>query len=137
MQAIRETERIQRQQDRARTVGEKERLRLFHEEQEAEVEAQNRDLGDSINRIESILTEALGRNHRLDFEKLKSPWKPAPPPRPGDYLPKPLGFFARFLPGAKERHHVALRESRARFDADVMKHAESVRRARDYQSPAS
>ena len=37
MQAIRETERIQRQQDRARTVGEKERLRLFHEEQEAEV----------------------------------------------------------------------------------------------------
>ena len=46
MQAIRETERIQRRQDRARTVGEKERLRLFHEEQEAEVEAQNRDLGD-------------------------------------------------------------------------------------------
>jgi restriction system protein len=131
MQAIRETERIQRQQDRARTVGEKERLRLFHEEQEAEVEAQNRDLGDSINRIESILTEALGRNHRLDFEKLKSPWKPAPPPRPGDYLPKPLGFFARFLPGAKERHHIALRESRARFDADVMKHAESVRRAKE------
>src|SRR5216683_1599013 len=98
---------------------------------EAEVDARNRDLAESVNRIESILAEALGRNHRLDFEKLKSPWKAAPAPRPEDYLPKPLGFFARFLPGAKERHHIALRESRAPFDADVMKHAESVRTAKD------
>ncbi len=65
MQAIREAERIRRQHERARMAGQKEQLTHFHEEQEAEVDARNRDLGESVNRIESILTEALGRNHRL------------------------------------------------------------------------
>jgi restriction system protein len=77
------------------------------------------------------LGEALGRNHQLDFKQLKPPLKlptfdpkslgqPEPAPRPEDYLPKPIGFFARLLPGAKERHQTAIRESRARFDADVI-----------------
>ncbi len=135
MQAIREAERIRRQQERARIAGQKEQLTHFHEEQEAEVEARNRDLGESVNRIESILAETLGRDHRLDFEKLKpflrlprfdpkSLGQAEPAPRPEDYLPKPLAFFARLVPGARERHQIAVRDARARFDADVMRHAE-------------
>ena len=135
MQAIREAERIRRQQERARIAGQKEQLTHYHEEQEAEVEARNRDLGESVNRIESILAEALGRDHRLDFEKLKPPLRlpqfdpkslgqAEPAPRPEDYLPKPLGFFARLVPGANDRHQIAIRDARARFDADVMRQAE-------------
>jgi len=135
MQAIREAERIRRQQERARIAGQKEQLTHYHEEQEAEVEARNRDLGESVNRIESILAEALGRDHRLDFEKLKpllrlpqfdpkSLGQAEPAPRPEDYLPKPLGFFARLVPGANDRHQIAIRDARARFDADVMRQAE-------------
>jgi len=127
IQAIREAERIRLQRDRARAVGDREQLRLFHEEQEAEIGARNRDLGDSIDRIDSILAEALAQDHRVDFEKLKSSGKTEPAPRPEDYLPRPLGFFVRLIPGAKERYQAALRESRARFDADRKKHAEIVK----------
>ncbi len=123
----REEERIRGQRDLARAVGDREQLRLFHEDQEVEVETRNRGLRDSTDRFDNILTEVLGRDHRLDFEELKSAAKTESAPRPQDYLPKPLGFFARLMPGAKERHHIALRESRARYDVDVIKHAEIVR----------
>jgi restriction system protein len=135
IQAIRETERFERQQDRARIAEEKEQLRQFHEDQEAEVDAGNGDLLKSINRLETIMSEALGRNHRLDFNKLKPALKvptfdpksfgqAEPAPRPEGYLPPPLGFFARLLPGAKVRHQTEIRESRARFDTDVLRHSE-------------
>jgi restriction system protein len=135
IQAIRETERFERQRERARIAGEKEQIRRFHEDQETEADAGNRDLLESINRLEAILSEALGRNHRLDFRQLKpllklptfdpkSLGQAEPVPRPQDYLPKPLGFFARLLPGAKVRHQTEIRESRARFAADVIGHTE-------------
>ena len=112
------------------------------------------------------MAEALGRDHRLDFEKLKPPLRlpqfdpkslgqAEPAPRPEDYLPKPLGFFARLVPGARERHQIAIRDARARFDADVIRqaerekareaalraenaaHAEAVRNIKETVSPAS
>jgi restriction system protein len=133
-QAIREADRIRRREEAARIAGEKERLRLFHEAQEAEVQARNEGLAESINRLDALLADSLKSDHRLDFNQLKplpdfptfdpgSVGQPEATPRAEDYLPKPLGFFARLIPGAQKRHQTAVREARARFDIDTTRHA--------------
>src|SRR5713101_1701070 len=121
-QAIRAHQRILREQERARIADGKEQLRLFHHAQEEEVSSLNCELAESIEQITSVLHAALGQGHRLDFEKLKSRpefktfdpgalGKAEDPPRPEDHYPRRPGFFAGFIPGAKTRHQLAIREA--------------------------
>jgi restriction system protein len=133
--AAREIERVQKQRERERHVNEKEELNLFHEHREEEVESRNRDLAEAIREVSNLLNDAVGHDHRLNFEKLKTPLKrpefnpgvlgqAEEPPRPESYRPKAPGFFARLIPGIKARHQLALREARVKFDADVTAHRE-------------
>ena len=138
--AIREAERFQRQQERARLADEKERQRLFHASQEEEAESRNENLAETVSRLESVLRDTLASNRQFTLDNLKSTFEPPPfspgklgeaekPPRPDAYLPGPLGFFARLVPGAKARHERTIREARTRFDADTMAHANVSRTA--------
>ncbi len=131
--AAREMERLQRQRERERIATEKERLLIFHEDQEQEAESRNSDLAQTIGRISKHLIEALGSDHRLDFESLKTPLKlpefvpsalgeAEQAPRPENYLPKPPSLFARIFSKARVQHQQAIRESRVKFDADVAAH---------------
>ena len=127
LRTAREFERLQRQQERSRLADQKEQIRLFHEQQQEEVVARNQALGEKIEELNNILRNSVASDHRLSFEKLK-PHREEPSfhpgtlgeaqtaPRPEDYLPPPLGFFRALVPGAKARHHAAIRESRQRFD---------------------
>ena len=133
-QAIRAHQRFLREQERARIADGKEQLRLFHQAQEEEASSLNRELAEAIEQIAGVLHAALGRVHRLDFEKLKSRpefkafdpgalGKAEDPPRPQDHCPRVPGFFARLIPGAKTRYQLDVREARKRFDAEVIAHA--------------
>jgi len=135
IQASREIERLQKQQQRARLASDKERLRIYHETKNEDAETLNLQLAETIAHLGSILSESIGVDHRLPFEKLKSvpqrpPFEPGvlgkieDAPRRESYLPRPLGFFASLIPGAKARHVLAVREARAKFDADVAEHSE-------------
>jgi restriction system protein len=135
IQASREIERQQKQQQRARLASDKERLRIYHETKNEDAEARNLQLAETITHLGNVLSESIGVDHRLPFERLKSVPK-KPPFEPGvlgqiegapqreSYLPKPLGFFASLIPGAKAKYAFAVREARARFDTDVAGHAE-------------
>ncbi len=136
--AEREIERLQRQRERERLANEKERLRLFHEHREEEAEARNQELAEAMRQVSNLLNDAVGRDHRLQFEGLKKPVKrlefdPGPlgqaeePPRAEKYRPRRPGFFARLIPGMKARHDLATREARIRFDADAAAHGERER----------
>ena len=133
-QAIRAHERFLKLQEHARLADSKEQLRLFHDAQEEEASSRNRDLAESLDQILSILRNALGPPHRLDFEKLKTrpQFKAFDPgqlgkvedaPKASDYYPPEPGFFAKLIPGAKRRHQDAIRAACARFDAEVISHA--------------
>jgi restriction system protein len=135
--AEREVERLQRQRERERLAderaNEKEQLRLFHEHQEEDMASRNEDLTETRRQFSNLLRDAVGTDHRLNFEALKKPLKPPEfnsgplgkaeeAPSPENYLPRSLGLFARLIPGAKSRHQRAIREARIRFDADVEAH---------------
>jgi hypothetical protein len=115
----REYERRHRQEVRVRLANHREQIRLFHESQQEEVASRNQDLAENIQQLKGILDASLGMDHRLSFEKLKSHFSAGDPPRPEVYLPKPLGFFRRIIPGATVRQNSAIREARQRFDGDV------------------
>jgi restriction system protein len=136
--AERERERQLRQQERERLADEKERQRLFHEHQEDDAELRNRDLAEELDKLLNLLSDVVGVDHRLRFENLKIPvQKPKfdpgklaqseAPPDPDKYRPSPLGFFARLMPGARDRYETAMREARARFDGDMASYEERER----------
>jgi restriction system protein len=140
--AAREIERSQKRCERERLAGEKEQVRLAHERKEEEAEVQNSELAETVKELSSLLSNALGVDHRLNFEALKAPlnmpdfnpgvWGQAEdPPLAENYRPKPMRIFARLIPGSRRRYHLALRETRIRFDTDVASHTERerVRRA--------
>lgn len=133
--ALREMERLQKQRERERFANEKERLRLFHEE---EAESRNQDLAEAIRQVSNLLSDAVGPDHRLQFERLITPFKrpefhPGPlaraeeSPKAENYRPRPLGFFGRLIPGGKARYQIALREARIRFDGDMAAYGERER----------
>jgi restriction system protein len=125
--AASEFEKVQKQQARAKLADEKERIRLFQERKQEEAVARNQELTDTVESLNDILRNSLGRDHRLSFEKLKSPlheptFRPGVlgqagiPPQAADYLPAPFGFFRRLIPGSKVRQQGAIRAARERFD---------------------
>jgi restriction system protein len=115
--AAREIERLQREGEHERLAIERERTRLFDRQQEEEAESRNRHLAEAIKQVSRLLADAVGKDHRLKLDR-----RVEQAPSPEDYRPKPPGFLAGLIPGAKGRHQHALREARARFDADVAAH---------------
>lgn len=131
--AARERERERRAMEREALVEAKERERLYHESRNAEAAALTKEVEERLTEIQALLSHALSRDHSVDFGSLKRKltiptFKPGdlaaeePAPSPSDYLPPKPFIFARFLPGARERHGMRLREARERYDKDVAAH---------------
>jgi restriction system protein len=135
LREVRERERLRIRHERERVADAKEQVRLFHESKEEEAKELNEELEESLRELSDLLSDALRHSHRLQFEKLKTPLicaefeagdlgKPELSPRPEQFLPKPLGFLRRLIPGARARHAIAIRESRLRYDREVAAHNE-------------
>ena len=132
-QLIRSHQRFVRQQEHARLADAKEQLRLFHEAQEEDASLHNRDLSESLDQISSILRNALGPFHRLDFEKLKTrpPLKAFDPgpfgkveagPIAKNYYPAVRIFCQPYSWGEGSSSNCCP-DCRALFDAEVVAHA--------------
>ena len=114
----------------------REQKRVYVESRLTEVEDQNRELEETVAPLRSILRDALGRSSFLEVETLKEPltdepFEPGPLaiplPRPvlATYLPPPLNWLVRLVPGAKAKHERRSEEARQRFEADKAAHAEA------------
>jgi restriction system protein len=143
IRAQRDAERIRRVDERRGLAASKEQKRAYAISRLAQAEDQNRELEQTVSALESVLRDALGRSSSLDVETLKEPLagepfqpgnlaKRLPAPGLGTYLPPPLSWHARLVPGAKARHERQTDEARKRFEADKAAHveAEKQRQAR-------
>jgi restriction system protein len=137
----RQHRRVFREHQRLAVAQAKDKIRLFHEAQETEAAERNEDLTEAIDELTGLLADSIGRDHRLQYEKLKAPLvipsfeqhgleKQEPAPRPDEYLPQPLGFFSRLIPGSRAKFEKALRKARERFDSEVAAHASREQRRR-------
>ena len=135
IQASREIERQQKQQQRAQLASDKERLRIYYETKNEDAEARNLQLAETIAHLRNVLSESrwCGSSAALRETEVGSAKASVrarvlgqieDAPRRESYLPKPLGFFASLIPGVKAKYGLAVREARARFDTDVAGHSE-------------
>jgi restriction system protein len=133
--------RASRAAERFRLAEAKEQKRNYIESRLAEAEDQNADLQQTIDSLESILSDGISRECSLDLDTLKEPLR-TPPFEPGDlaraapipelsqYLPPSPMWLMRLLPGTKEKHERQSADARQRFEADMIAHAESETRRR-------
>jgi restriction system protein len=126
--------RANRAAERYRLAEAKEQKRSYIESRLAEAEDQNADLEQAIASLESVLSEAVTRDFSLDLDTLKEPLRTPPfepgdlarplsPPELGHYLPAPLMWLIRLIPGSKEKHERQSAEARQRFETDMIAHA--------------
>jgi restriction system protein len=133
--ATREAERARKALERAEAWEQKEQKRLYLEARQAEVDAMNGELESEVAELETLLAATLDVDDYLDFETLKV--EPEIPPfQPGSldireaqptrdsFLPEPLSGVAKFVPGAKARHELAVAEGETRYVAAVAEHGE-------------
>jgi restriction system protein len=133
--ATREAERARKALERAEAWEQKEQKRLYLEARQAEVDAMNGELESEVAELETLLAATLDVDDYLDFETLKV--EPEIPPfQPGSldireaqptrdsFLPEPLSGVAKFVPGAKARHELAVAEGETRYAAAVAEHGE-------------
>lgn len=129
-QMAREAERAQKALQRQIAAKEKEQKRLHSESRAGQVEAMNSQLGKQLAELDGILAHALRVDSCLNLDlvkpKLTVPdFEPGPladeglVPSEPDYLPTPLGFFERLVPGATKRYECALEAGRERYRKDL------------------
>lgn len=131
--AARETARAIREADRAAAADEKERKRLYLEDQLAEVDELNEMLDEQVAQLENILSHTLSVDDHLSFDSLKQSehlgaFEPGvlgiaePPPTRPTPPPEPKGIV-RLRPGAKDEHERAIAAARDAYDRLLDEHA--------------
>lgn len=138
--------RSERELERERKAAEKERLRQYAERRIAETERKNQDLETRVEQLENLLSQTLTVDDFIDFTSLKQrtplpPFapgdlaRPIPPPKEEDYLPRPLSFLQKLLPGATTKHTAQVEDGRQRLQAALQAHAtKEQRREEQFQA---
>ena len=130
----REAERALREYERSVAADQKLRARLYAEARQAETDQKNGQLAARVETLSTLLQATLGVDDFLDFATLKqrlarpefSPGALAtkePPPVEGSFLPPPLTFFQRLLPGSAAKHEARVARAREDYAAAVQEHA--------------
>ena len=95
---------------------------------QAEAVAENALLAASVESLQSILSAGLKADAHISFDTLYRQWSPsdlpaelqvvAAPDR-ANFDPKPLGFIAGLIPGAKSKHAKAIRAAEVRYQEAI------------------
>jgi restriction system protein len=136
--ARREAERAQRAYERSQAADEKEQKRLYVESRAASVDAKNEELDGYVRSLETLLQATLSVDDFFDLETMKVVPE-LPPFQPGalgtagaapelvSFLPTAPSGLGKFLPGAREKHELAVAEARGAHEAAVVAYREQER----------
>ena len=117
--AARAQDRLQKTQDRQAKLD-------YLAARQAEVDDENESLAKAIRDLESILMVGLARNPAVSLRTLRRQVDPADLPAPlrslnvpskSAFEPKPLGFFAALMPGARVKRAANIASGEAKYKA--------------------
>ncbi|MDD5008535.1 MAG: restriction endonuclease [Syntrophorhabdaceae bacterium] len=137
--AIRYNARLEREQERARHLFEKEEKQRYIENRIAEVEENNQGLLEQIEDLNSILENTLSKDDTITFSslRLRNQYQPFNPPKEVStptvapskdiYMSKVSAptFFTKLIPGWKERHDASSKKAEQEYNT-ALKHYEQT-----------
>ena len=133
-QAAKAAEKARKDYERAQQADQKERARLYAESRIAQVDLQNEQLNQDMNRLSGILTEALSIDSFINLQTLKQvPEFPVfnpgqlgvmeQPPVSQSYMPPDLTRIQKLIPGTKEKHAQDVAKAYELYRTHVTAHA--------------
>lgn len=122
--------------DKQAKANAKETVRLYLSCQSREIETLNREVADREHAIDNLLAYSLANDPTFTFAELLKIFKPSrfderpwmsSQPYEENYKLKPLGFFARLVPGAHTRRERQITDATRRFRVAAAEYEERCR----------
>src|SRR5258708_35687787 len=134
--AAKVAEKARKDYERAKSLNEKQRAKLYAESRTAEVVVKSEELEEQITELQSLLSNALSSSKPFDIEALKRSipyptphWAkelemPESEPITASYFVTAPAFLKKLLPGEQKKHEMQLTKARERYNFDVLSHAQ-------------